>query len=248
MKRRSLVAALPAFVLGSRVRAQEAPAGGPASANGHRYVVMSLISDELVYVGAASMTTGSNINHSRYTRLPLTGAPYDRTAMEVLSGRMPRAESGSTLAFFSVSSREAYADQEDWFDGDKVTLPKSLRETVAKEGAPRLLLLTKIRREALISDGHETVGIGRLCGLGIYQDRATAVSLPGEAVRYALTAPYVYARLSVIDVATWQQIRHHDMQLAKPILASSQTALLGDLQQLLIDGLGNAVDALFTPA
>jgi hypothetical protein len=248
MKRRSLVAAMPALVLASRVRAGESVAAGPASATGHRYVVMSLISDALVYVAAASMATGSNINHSRTTRLPLAGAPYDRTAMEVLASRMPEAEPGATLSFFSVSSPDDYADQEDWFDGDKVTLPKSLRETVVKEGAPRMLLLTKIRREALVSDGRETVGVGRLSGLGVYLDRATATSRPGEATRYALTAPYVYARLSVIDVATSRLVRHHDIQRAKPMITSSQTALLDGLQQLLIDGLGAAVDDLFKPA
>jgi len=248
MKRRTLVAALPAFALGAHVRAQAAAGTDAASPADRRYVVMSLISNELTYVGAASMTTGTMLNHSRYTALPLTGAPFDRTAMEVLAGRVPRAEPGARLAFFDVTSPEAYAAQEEWFDGDKVTLPKSLRNAISQEGASRLLLLTKIRRDARIGDGQNTVGVGRLSGLGIYKDRAVAMRRDGDSTDYVLLAPFVYVRLSVIDIASSMQIRHHDIESARPVYIDNENAQFGELQQLLIDGLETAVNDVFKSA
>jgi hypothetical protein len=232
MKRRSLAAAAALAMLCAPVLAQTAP---------HKYVAVSLVGDELTYVGSPEGVTGTLHPRGAAQVVAMPGAPFDRTVLEVLAASVPRAQPGATLSFLVMSAPEAFVHQEDWFSGQKVTLPAALRSAVEKEGATQLLLVTKIRDEARVSDGETRFGLGKLAGLGFYLDRNTDMVDPKVGPVHGFIAPYVYIKLSVIDVATSTLTAHHIVESASPYTSLPKEAMMNTLQQALVDGLTDAV-------
>jgi hypothetical protein len=237
MKRRSLAAAAALAALCAPLFAQAA----------HRYVAVSLVSDELTYVGAPEGVTGTLHARGSSKALPLKGAPFDRTVLEVLAGSVPKVQPSAKLSFLAMSAPEAFERQEDWFDGDKVTLPVALRDAVAKEGAGEMLLITKIRGEAAITDGTTKFGAGKLSGLGFYIDTFTPMMDPelGEVKGYI--APYVYVKLSVIELATSKVTAHRLVQVGSPYTSLKSQEMMDALQKTLVDSLTDAVQRTLKP-
>ena len=241
MKRRTLLSAVPAIALGASLRAR---------AEGTRkYVVMSVVSDQLNYANAPGRSTGTMMQRTVTTPMPLAGAPFDRTAMEVLAGEVPHAVPGAELIFLAASGANVYSGHEGWFDGDRLTLPASMRGSIEKEAPGALLLLvTKIRDRTKVSDGREVVGVGQLEGLGVYRDRAHVMRAEVNAETFYLFAPFVYIRLSLVDVASWKVMRHDDIELAKPVYAETMSGVYASIQQQLIEGLRTAVGVVLKDA
>jgi len=231
LNRRSLIAA-------AMLAAACLPAFAQAA---HRYVAVSLVSDELTYVGAPEGVTGTLHARGSSKALPLKGAPFDRTVLEVLAGSVPKAQPAAKLSFLAMSAPEAFERQEDWFDGDRVKLPAALRDAVAKEGAGELLLVTKIRGEAAVTDGTTKFGMGKLSGLGFYIDRFTQMSDPERGPVQGYIAPYVYVKLSVVDVASFKVTAHRVIQAAVPYTSLKSQEMMDALQKTLVDALGDAV-------
>ena len=237
MKRRSLAAAAALAALSATSFAQAA----------HRYVAVSLVSDELTYVGAPEGVTGTMHARGSSKAVPLAGAPFDRTVLEVLAGSVPKQQPSATLSFLAMSAPAAFAHQEDWFDGDKVALPAALREAVAKEGAGQLLLVTKIRGEAAIADGTTRLGAGKLTGLGFYIDTFTPMVDPKVGAVRGYIAPYVYVKLSVIDLATSTVTAHQVIQAAAPYTSLKAQEMMDSLQAMVVDAMTDAVQRTLKP-
>ena len=237
MKRRSLAAVAALAGLFASSFAQAA----------HRYVCVSLVSDELTYVGAPEGVTGTLHARGSSKVLPLNGAPFDRTVLEALAGSVPKRQPSATLSFLAMSSPAAFAHQEDWFDGDKVTLPAALRDAVAKEGAGELLLVTKIRGEAAIADGTTRLGAGKLTGLGFYIDTFTPMVDPQIGDIKGYIAPYVYVKLSVIDLATSTVTAHQVIQAAKPYTSLKAQQMMDALQTMVVDAVDDSVQRALKP-
>jgi hypothetical protein len=253
MRRRTLMASLPALMAGSRVLAQDAAASAsaaraPTPTPTPKYVVMSLIGDKLTYVvriGLDSATGG----HTKETEVPVPGAPHDTAALQAIAGALPASDPGAAMSFLAASSPALYAGQDDWFDGATAKLPETLRKAVAGEHASLLLLLTKWRGEAEILDGHTSVGHGKLAGLGFYlysiRERAD-VNSPGVVKGYI--APYVYARLSLIDLATSKVLREQLVHTGTPFVDLTPKGQLEALETLLEASLKEAVANVLKPA
>ena len=213
MQRRLLVGALPALFAATRVFAQDAAS---AAAPGRRYVVMSLVSDKLSFVEKVGSTSDPTQNRPKTAEVALPGSPYETAALRAIAGAMADADPGAGLSFLAASAPEFYADQDDWFDGDVVKLPETLRKAVTGEQAGLLLLLTKWRGEAAISDGKTTIGSGKIAGLGFYRYARREGQSSNDTEVHNYIAPFVYTRLSLIDLATFRLVRSQVVQAAKP--------------------------------
>ena len=163
MQRRLLPGVLPALSAAPRVLAQDAAS---AAAPGRRYVVMSLVSDKLPFVEKVGSTSDPTQNRPKTAEVPLPGSPCETAALRAIAAAMADADPGAAMSFLAASAPEFYADQDACFDGDAAKLPEKLRKAVTGEQAGLLLLLTKWRGEAAISDGKTTVGSGKIAGLG----------------------------------------------------------------------------------
>lgn len=213
MQRRLLVGALPALFAATRVLAQDAAS---AAAPGRRYVVMSLVSDRLSFVEKVGSTSDPTQNRPKTAEVPLPGSPYETAALRAIAAAMADADPGAAMSFLAASAPEFYADQDAWFDGDAVRLPEKLRKAVTGEQAGLLLLLTKWRGEAAISDGKTTVGSGKIAGLGFYRYARREGQGSADSEVHNYIAPFVYTRLSLIDLGTFRVVRSQVVQAARP--------------------------------
>ena len=177
---------------------------------------MSLVSDKLSVVEKIGGSSDPAQNHPHTTEVPLAGAPYETSALKAIASALAVADPAARMSFLAGSAPEFYADQDDWFDGQAAKLPAKLRQAVTGEQAERLLLLTKWRGEAVISDGKTSVGSGKIGGLGFYRfARREGLSRDDTDV-HVYVAPFVYTRLSLIDLATSRLVRSQVVQDAKP--------------------------------
>ena len=209
MQRRSLFALLPVLAGGARALAQDAPAG-------RDYVVLALVSEKLSFVEKTGGNSDPTQNRPRTAEVPLPGSPYDTAALQAIAQALPLADPGAHMAFLAASAPEYYADQDDWFEGDTLKLPAKLRQAVAGERAGLLLLLTKWRGEAAISDGKPNVVSGKIAGLGFYRFARREGTSREETEVHGYIAPFVYARLSLVDVATSRVLQTRVIQAATP--------------------------------
>lgn len=213
MQRRRMLGALPGLVAATRVFAQDAAS---AAAPGRRHVVMSLVSDKLSFVEKTGSTSDPTQNRAHTAEVPLPGAPYETAALQAMAGALTAADPAAHLSFIAGSAPEFYADQDDWFDGDAVKLPARLQKAVAGEAADVFLLLTKWRGEAAISDGRTRVGSGKIGGLGFYRFARREGQSRDDTEVHGYIAPFVYTRLSLIDLKTFRPVSTHIIQEARP--------------------------------
>ena len=241
MQRRMLMAAAALAMLGAYAPAESAPA------TDSRYVAISLVGDEIIYTGAPETSTGTLRPRGKNQAVPMRGAPFDRTVLEVLAGAVPRARPGAALSFLVLSAPEAFANQDAWFDGDKITLPASLRTAVDKEGASWLLLVTKSRGEAGVADGTTKFGFGKLTGLGFYIDGYTEMTDPKLGTVRGFIAPYVYVKLSVVDLST-STVTAHGLAAGFDLLhVPRRPGNDGRAADLLVKSVGDAAERALKP-
>ncbi len=246
--RRALVSLLPLWLASPLGLAQGVAASAPPAAR--KYVVMSLVGDKLTYVNKTGGSSDALQRRNEVSEVPMPGAPHDMTALQTIAAALPQSDPGATMRFLAGSSPDFYKDQDAWFDGDAVKLPDKLRAAVAAEHAARLLLLTKRRAEARIPDGQASVGGGKLEGLGFftYARRDGLVNRDTAAQAHACIAPYVYARLTLIDLASLAVVRHHVIESATPYPELSVQAQLGALEEQLVASLKDAVPRVIAAA
>ena len=237
MKRRLLLSALPAWMVATGARAD----GAAAPAAGRKYVMMSLVGDQLTYVQKLGDELGSNLNHNEHREVPMTDAPFDITALQVMAGALPALAPGATMSFLKGSSPDYFSDQIEWFSGGALVLPEHLKNGIAGEHGDYLLLLTKWRGNTIVTDGTDARGQGKLSGLGFYSDASQPTTL-GEG----FTAPYVYVKLSLVDLSTSRLVREFAVHTAT--IGPSRSFKLAPLQDMLIADVQRAMREVFKPA
>jgi hypothetical protein len=240
MKRRLMLSALPAWMVATGARADGASAAAPPAV-GRKYVMMSLIGDQLTYVQKLGDEVGSNLNRNEHREVPMTDAPFDITALQVMAGALPAFAPGATMSFLKGSSPDYFSDQLEWFSGGSLVLPEHLKNGIAGEHGDYLLLLTKWRGATVVTNGTEARGQGKLSGLGFYSD-------PSQEMTHGqgFTAPYVYIKLSLVDLSTSKLVREFAVHTAT--YRDSRSFKLAPLQDMLIDDVQHAMSEVFKPA
>ncbi len=98
----------------------------------------------------------------------------------------------------------------------------------SKPAATHLILITKHRGEARLKLSEDTIGHGKLEGIGFYVDSRTWVQREDTSeIGRGLIAPYAFVTVRLIDTATWKVISE------KTLDNSSSYANVGDESQSL---------------
>jgi len=249
---------LPALAIGAAARAAETT---PAAADARRYVAISLIGDKYQVMGNRGQSeTGSMLTLSRLAEVPMPGAPCDRAVLEALVSEVPKADPRASVSCLAASAPAFFEDQDEWFDGKRLALPAQLHKAVLREQGESLLLVTKHRGRALVrgASGRESMGgvSGRFEGLGFYRDGATAVVVvdeEGQAREHdnGFVAPFVYVKLSLVDIATFTVVRDKVIEHATPLVISSpgkHQPLAQTLESMLREDVEFAVQGVVRPA
>ncbi len=185
-----------------------------------RYGVLSLIGRQ-VKVVTAQPTTGSHLDQNIQDPREISTDVFDLEALRVIQSSLGVVDpdGGQVLLYKSVAGQVDRSA--DLFDGNKVTLPPDQLATMKADGATRLLLLTRHRQEAELKAQHSRIGGGRLEGLGFYVNYHQRMrrSDTGE-VGVGWIAPYVYLRLSLVDLETGTLLATQNIRGSRTVAAS----------------------------
>lgn len=184
------------------------------------YAVVSLIGNELSVVGYDA-SVGSYLDRNRRTAIPIPDATFDRSALIVASESLKQIDGNAQVALFAPKAPELFEQHERFFEGAKAMLPGSIGEELKKAGMTHLVLFTKHRADArlLLADS-TNAGTGKLEGLGFFVDRMllTHDANTGEQAQGTL-APYVYVKLSLVDLASASVLQAQPMTVSRIVAA-----------------------------
>jgi hypothetical protein len=124
-----------------------------------------------------------------------------------------------------------------------------------------LILVTKHRADTRMNSGQVSLGSGRLEGVGFYVDRITRLQLLGTSERtVGYLAPYVYARVALVDLAAARVVAKREVTRGEVVTASQTGAGGGDpwgwldekgklqaLASMIERNIGEAVAAIVKP-
>jgi hypothetical protein len=236
-----------------------AAAAGGAGAQGtrapRRYAVLSLIGDRLTVVGYVRKV-GSAHDTNDQEIVPLNDTVLDTDALRAAESALRKADPGAPVSLLFAASRKQYENHQALFDGDKAVLPEDIVAPARSTGATHLVLITKLRAQASFeySSGTRT-GSGWLEGVGFYIDRV-ARTMNRSTGQHGLgyLAPYVYANVSLVDLATNEVVGSHRITASRLISAAQSEDAANPwesltpkqktdvLRRLIHDGVGEAVE------
>jgi hypothetical protein len=187
---------------------------------GRRYVVMSLVGDTLSIV-TNQRKTGSNLDTNTHQIVSAKDAGFDTVALQAAGEALQKMDPQTAVVLLAASTPALFSDQSGLFDGRRLTLPTNVDAIVRGEKGTHLLLLTKHRAEARVEFTHEFLGSGKIEGLGFYLDNRELVVDPAsrEASRGYL-APFVYVRLTLVDLATSTVVRDELVTATRTLFTS----------------------------
>ena len=234
--------------------------GAHAAPSTPSYAAISLVGDKLDIV-TYQPQVGSRLDNNSHTPLMLSADELDTAALRAIGQSLHDAAPGAPVALLAASTSDSFADQNRIFSSSHVTLPAEIDAAVHREGATMLILVTKHRGEARLKLRNGYVGSGMLDGLGYYLDTIKRTRNYDTNVRSTgYLAPYVYADVSLIDVATSTVLRRASItsgyvigtsngeQAVHPWDALSNAEKVEQLKSLLTKELQETVPALINGA
>jgi hypothetical protein len=178
------------------------------SSQSHRWAALSLVGNKIEVFGARP-EIGSSLSQNRRLSLDDAEGTLDRYVLQTID-RVLRSSQGPTtsLTMLAVPGSVLYDQPERAFDGRQVALPGAVVDALIASRASQLLLLTKLRGNARVPLYDTSAGVGTVQGIGFYVDndirlvlRDTGSTAPG------LLAPFVYVKLSLVDVQSGRVVR-----------------------------------------
>ena len=250
------------YVLLAMILAMTGARANP-SALSARYAILSLIGDSMTIVTYAP-SVGSRIDKNQHESVPLTDPVFDQAAAKAIDDALRRIGTRSPPVLLAASSPSVFSEQRSFFDGSRVVLGDAMSASLKSAGATHLLLVTKHRGETRI-DAHKgtesvgSVGSGYLEGIGFYIDRQLPTTR-GDTRQQAngFLSPYVYAKVTLIDVASATVMQEEVVTASRFISAARSAdsdpwaALCADqkaglLRRLIVDELERVVPLLVSP-
>ncbi|MBL8346074.1 MAG: hypothetical protein JNN03_11580 [Rubrivivax sp.] len=186
------------------------------------------MADEFVVVGQEG-TTGSKLDQNARENVRIEGGALERVVLGTAMKAVARVDSAAKVMPMLVNEPRYYRGQADWVDGQKATLPSELAEALRGAGMTHLILVQKLRADARMNTGRVSLGSGRLEGVGFYVDRITQLQLAGTSERtVGYLAPYLYARISFVDLGSMQVVAKREVTRGDVVVASQTGAGGGD--------------------
>ena len=182
-------------------------AAGPAVAQSRRWAALSLVGNKIEIVGARA-EIGSRLSQNRRRRFDDAEGTLDRYVLQAVERAMRAQDRNASLAMLALPGSVLYDQPERAFDGRQVALPGNVVDALIATRASHMILLTKVRDSAKVPLYDTSIGVGTVQGIGFYIDddirlkvRETGNSADG------LLAPFVYVRVSVVDVQSGEVVR-----------------------------------------
>lgn len=195
-------------------------------AQAHRYAVLSLLADKFDVVNARA-AIGSRIDQNRRQTFEDPQGLFDRYAAVAVERAIRGGDASTAVTMLALPRTSIYYDQpHKIFDGRSVALPGSLVDALIAAKASRLVLLTKHRDEVRVPLTSGATGTGNVRGLGFYIDSDLHITnnSTGES-SFGVLCPYVYVRISLIDVESGDVIRERIVRAMSTYLPSQKAGI-----------------------
>ena len=179
-----------------------------ALADAPRYAVLSLLADKFDVVNARP-EVGSHLDRNRRQTFEDPGGAFDRYAAGAVERSIQGFAASAKVTMLTLPTTSRLFDQPDRiFDGKTIALPGSVVDALIAAKASRLVLLTKHRGDTHVPLVDGATGTGTLRGLGFYVDTDLHITRrdTGES-SFGVLAPFVYVRLSLVDVESGELVR-----------------------------------------
>ena len=213
-----------------------------------KYAVLSLIGESLTVVGYVG-ATGAHLSQNRSEPVSVGSKVFDTTALAAVQQSLKRIDAQTPIALFLGTSPALFTEQTKLFQGQRVLLTPELGAAMKKDGATHLLLVTRHRGDAQIRAANVYTGSGQLEGLGFYIDRDLPTLRRSDgATSQGFFAPYVYLRISLVDLATSMIEREQLVTWAIMLTAydaeggDPRGVMAGKRLQFLLDALRRQID------
>lgn len=198
-----------------------------------RIALVSALGDAITVV-QSEPTTGSHLKNRRLEDIfPVPEGVFDVYALGQLQQGLAGVGNAQLLPL-KLKSATLLGDADKLVDGGGWRGNDLLNQALKELNATHVVLLRPQRGPARVQMAQNTMGQGALKGLGFYLDRHTNVRLDTEAMatRRGFLAPYVYAELSVIDVAAGTVVASTPIRSAESMTTNREEGA-GDAWDLL---------------
>jgi hypothetical protein len=204
--------------------AGRSPAQAPAPRS---YVIASFVGDKIEFV-AAGMQTGTRLDPNARLAMEDRGGAMDKAVLAAVADGVAAADAAAPVALALVPPSRLHDDPERMLQPDGVALPGPVVDLIERSKATHVVLVTKLRDDARFQLKHETIGRGKLRGLGFYLDESQRLyDVDGSRDEgRGFFAPYAYLRLSLVAVATAKVVLEARVTASEvvPIYASKTAA------------------------
>jgi len=183
-----------------------------AVAQSPRWSALSLVGNKIEVVGARA-EVGSRLSQNSRRWADDAESTMDRYVLQAVERAVRTQDRGATVAMLALPGSPLYDRPERAFDGRQVALPGAVVDALIAQRASHLLLLTKLRGDAALPLYDTTTGVGTVSGIGFYVDPDLRLrNLESGQASYGVLAPFVYVRLSLVDVQAGEVAREEQVR------------------------------------
>jgi len=199
----------------------------PAAAEQPRKIaVLSIIGDRMTIVSHVA-DTGTRVDRDRREYLEMPARVLDNAVLGAMQAALKRGAPGTEVIMLGATPQLFAAQGEAVEDPDVKPVVDLVKPVIEKAGITELLLVTKLRHDAMLRMADGYVGSGRLDGLGFYLDHQLPTEERGEGnPGRGFIAPFAYLRVSLVDVASGQVSGRRDVLASQAVGAGRSKSLM----------------------
>jgi len=192
-------------------------AAAAQAADAPRYAVLSLIGDRLLLVQRLPATE-TQPERNLIEFLDLDAKVFDQTAVLAVNGALKRANPSAQPILLEARDASLYSAQAALLEHGGF---EPLRKLLAGTKATHLILITRLRYEAMLQTESGHLGSGPLEGLGFYLDRTKQLvrSDTGQNA-VGFLGPFTYFQVSLYDLARRQVVKQEQVVASRTLSAA----------------------------
>lgn len=169
-----------------------------------QFAALSLVGDGITIV-FHRMETGSHIDRNERQYVELADPVLDNTVLKSVERAVLSTRPGTKVVLLGARNPALFAAQQRSFDeaSGSSSIVAQVRAAALAAGATHLLLVTKLRHDAMLRLSSSHTGSGKLQGLGFYLDFAKRTRRADTGERgQGFIAPYAYFKVSLVELAS----------------------------------------------
>jgi hypothetical protein len=196
-----------------------------AAQDAKKIAVLSLIGDTFLIV-SHEPEIGTRVNRDRRDLIELPERAVDGAVALDMQKAIRNVDASADVVMLGPT-RGLYAAQGSITEVPDVSqVVAAVKPSLDKAGIGRLVLITKLRHDALLRLEDSYVGSGKLEGAGFYLDDDLVTMTRGEGnVGRGFIAPFAYFRVSLVEMASGRVTGYRDVIASTAVGAGRSPSL-----------------------